>query len=87
MSTAKQTANKVLKAGYRLNKKVMPIQTGSKILGRIAPGNPITKSVDAVNNLVDKGIDRITKRRGGYVKGGSAQPFYKHGECPKGKAN
>jgi hypothetical protein len=78
-------------ANTALKTKVAAETAGARLvsggLKKVAPNNPVSKGIDNTISAVNKGIDRITKRRGGYVKGGSVQPSYKHGDMPKCKHN
>jgi len=81
----KQALNKALKT------KVAVETAGATVvsegLKKTIGDNPVSKGIDSAKEGANKVIDRVTKRHGGYVKGNSVQPSYKHGDCPKAKAN
>ena len=80
----KQAANKALKT------KVAVETAGARLvssgLKKVAPNNPVSKGIDNTISAVNKGIDRITKRRGGmpkYGHGGMSRSMYKDGGVAK----
>ena len=78
--SAKNIAKGIARGVYKA--KTFPLQVADAVGKVVAPDSKVSKTLDSVAN------PKILKNKGGRVglKHGG-QPSYKHGECPKAKAN
>jgi hypothetical protein len=78
--SAKNIGKAIVRTAYKA--KTAPLQAANMVGKAVAPNSKVSKAIDSVAN------PKILKNKGGRVglKHGG-QPSYKHGECPKAKAN
>ena len=72
----------VKSAPFRAKAKL--VSAGARAIGAHGLADLAGKVAQPLNK---GGMPNRNYKRNSYAKGGSVQPSYKHGECPKAKAN